>query len=178
VCLLCDYVSQRVVLRPGSSGVRLLLSKLAVQTSSPIPVGSNQRLITSAADNSLEQSLASDAYSRSASQEITHLLWKPKVHYRTLVPIRHNFSKINSNIILQSTLRSLRVVAGISQWYRAGLRAGWSGVRVPAGAQNLSLHHRVHNGSGAHPASYPMGTRGFFPGSKATGAWSWPPTSI
>jgi hypothetical protein len=37
-------------------------------------------------------------------------------------------------------------------------------------AGNFSLHHRVQNGSGAHPASYPMGTRGFFPGGKAAGA--------
>jgi len=35
---------------------------------------------------------------------------------------------------------------------------------------NFSLHHRVQNGSGAHPASYPMGTRGSFPEGKATGA--------
>jgi len=28
-----------------------------------------------------------------------------------------------------------------------------------------------------HPASYPMGTRGSFPGGKATCAWSWPLTS-
>jgi hypothetical protein len=33
-----------------------------------------------------------------------------------------------------------------------------------------ALHHRVQNGSGAHPASYPMGTRGSFPGGKASGA--------
>jgi hypothetical protein len=31
---------------------------------------------------------------------------------------------------------------------------------------------------GAHPASYPMGTRGSFPEDKAVGAWSWPLTSI
>jgi hypothetical protein len=36
-------------------------------------------------------------------------------------------------------------------------------VRFPAGAGNFSLHHRVENGSGAHPATYPMGTRGSFP---------------
>jgi hypothetical protein len=30
--------------------------------------------------------------------------------------------------------------------------------------------HRVQNGSGAHPASYPMGSRGSFPGGKAAGA--------
>jgi len=34
----------------------------------------------------------------------------------------------------------------------------------------VSSYHRVQNGSGAHPASYPMGTRGDFPGDKATGA--------
>jgi hypothetical protein len=51
-----------------------------------------------------------------------------------------------------------------SKWYSAGLRAGWSVVRVPAGTGNFSLHHRVHTGSGAHPASYPMGNRGSFPG--------------
>jgi hypothetical protein len=31
---------------------------------------------------------------------------------------------------------------------------------------NFSLHHSVQNGSGAHPASYPMGTRGSFPGGR------------
>jgi hypothetical protein len=31
-----------------------------------------------------------------------------------------------------------------------------------------TLRHHVQTGSGAHPASYPMGT-----GSKAVGAWSW-----
>jgi hypothetical protein len=51
-------------------------------------------------------------------------------------------------------------------------------VRFPAGDGNFYLHHRVQNGSEAHPASYPMGTRGFFPEGKAAGAWSWPLTSI
>jgi hypothetical protein len=49
------------------------------------------------------------------------------------------------------------------------LRMG-SRVRFPAGAGNVSLHHRVQNGSGAHPASYPVGTGGSFPGGKAAGA--------
>jgi len=39
-----------------------------------------------------------------------------------------------------------------------------SGVRVPTTAGNFSLHHSVRNGSGAHSASYPMDTRGPFPG--------------
>jgi hypothetical protein len=56
----------------------------------------------------------------------------------------------------------------ISQWYSALLRAGWSGVRVPAGAGNFSLHHLVQAGSGPHPASYQKGTRGCFPGVNRT----------
>jgi hypothetical protein len=35
---------------------------------------------------------------------------------------------------------------------------------------NFSLRHRVQTGSGAHSTSYPMGTRGSFPGGKAAGA--------
>jgi hypothetical protein len=46
---------------------------------------------------------------------------------------------------------------GISLGY--GLDDRGSRVRVPAGARNFSLHHRVRNGSWAHPASYPIGTR-------------------
>jgi hypothetical protein len=40
-------------------------------------------------------------------------------------------------------------------------------VRFLEGSGHFSLHHRFQNGSGAHPASYPMGTRGSFPGGKA-----------
>jgi hypothetical protein len=43
---------------------------------------------------------------------------------------------------------------------------------------NFSVHHRVRNGSGAHPASYPISTRGSFPGGIAVGAWSWPLTFV
>jgi hypothetical protein len=42
-------------------------------------------------------------------------------------------------------------------------------VRFPAGAGNFSLHHRVQNGSGAYPDSYPMGTTGYFLGEKWPG---------
>jgi hypothetical protein len=62
--------------------------------------------------------------------------------------------------------------------FRIQLDDQGSGVRFPAGAGNFSFHHSVQNGSGAHPASCPMGTRGSFPGGKAAGAWSWPLTSI
>jgi hypothetical protein len=36
-------------------------------------------------------------------------------------------------------------------------------------AGNFFLHHRVQTGSGAHPASYPMGTTDSLPGGKAVG---------
>jgi hypothetical protein len=51
-----------------------------------------------------------------------------------------------------------------------GLDDRGSRVRLPAGAGNFSLHHLIQNGSGAaHPASYPMGTRGYYPGVKRPG---------
>jgi hypothetical protein len=57
---------------------------------------------------------------------------------------------------------------GIALGY--GLDDRGSRVRFPTGAGNFSHHHRVQNGSGAHPASYPIGTRGTFSGEKAAGA--------
>jgi hypothetical protein len=62
--------------------------------------------------------------------------------------------------------------------YSAGLRAGWSVVRILIEAGNFSHHHRVQTVSGAHPASHPMGIKGSFPGVKAGGVWSWPLTSV
>jgi hypothetical protein len=53
-----------------------------------------------------------------------------------------------------------------------------SGIWFPEVDGNFSLHYLIQNGSGAHPASYPMYTRGSFPGDKAAWAWSWPLTSI
>jgi hypothetical protein len=56
---------------------------------------------------------------------------------------------------------------GIETDYGLDDRMIW--VRMPARAGNFSLHHRVQNGSGAHPASYPMGTKGSFLGGNAAG---------
>jgi hypothetical protein len=53
-----------------------------------------------------------------------------------------------------------------------GLDDRGSRVLFPAGSGNFSLYHRVQNGSGAHPASNPMGTRGSYAGGKAAGACS------
>jgi hypothetical protein len=56
---------------------------------------------------------------------------------------------------------------GIALGY--GLDDRGSRVRFPAEAGNFSLHHRVQTGSGAHPASCPVGVRGSFPGVKRQG---------
>jgi hypothetical protein len=53
---------------------------------------------------------------------------------------------------------------GIALGY--GLDDRGSRVRLPAGAGNFPLHHWVQKSSGAHLASYPMGTRGSFLGVK------------
>jgi hypothetical protein len=49
--------------------------------------------------------------------------------------------------------KSCHVEDIISSRDSARLQAGRSGVRVPAGAGNFSLHHRVQTGHGVHPAS-------------------------
>jgi hypothetical protein len=59
---------------------------------------------------------------------------------------------------------------GIALGY--GLDDRGSKVRFPEGAGKFSLHHRVQNGSRAHPASYSMDTGGSFPGGKAVEASS------
>jgi hypothetical protein len=51
-----------------------------------------------------------------------------------------------------------------------GLNDRGSRVRFSAGGGNFSPHHRVQNGSGAHPASCPIGITGSFLGSKTAGA--------
>jgi hypothetical protein len=79
--------------------------------------------------------------------------------------------KVNLSLCLTEhhTMRTSRDSSvGIALGY--GLDHRGSRVRFPARARNFSLHHRVQNGSGAHPASYPMGTRGSFLGGRAVGA--------
>jgi hypothetical protein len=54
---------------------------------------------------------------------------------------------------------------GIALGYR--LDDWGSRVQFPVVAWNFFLHHCIQNGSRYHLASYPMGTRGSFPGGKA-----------
>jgi hypothetical protein len=55
-----------------------------------------------------------------------------------------------------------RAMIAVSIMLDYGLDNQDSGVRFLVGAGNFSLHHHIQNGSAAHPASYPMGPRGFF----------------
>jgi hypothetical protein len=89
---------------------------------------------------------------------------KPK-EYNSHLHTPRPISNIHFNIILSHSSSSPNWSLSLG----SGLWAGYSRVAVPAGTGNFSLHHRVQNGSGARPASYPMGTRGSFPGGKATG---------
>jgi hypothetical protein len=68
----------------------------------------------------------------------------------------------NANTLRKTNSKSRHSSVGIALGY--GLDDRSSGVRFPTGAANFSLHHRAQNGSGAHPASYPMDNRGSFPG--------------
>jgi hypothetical protein len=67
---------------------------------------------------------------------------------------------------LHNLYKSRDSSVGIALCY--GLDNRGSRFRFPAGAGNFSLH-RVQNGSGAHPASYPTGTRGLSLGVKRPG---------
>jgi hypothetical protein len=77
---------------------------------------------------------------------------------------------------LRDKIRNRYFTSTKYECYSVGIALGYvlddrgSRVRFPVGGGNFSLHHRVQNGSGAHPASYPVDTRGSFPGGKAVGA--------
>jgi hypothetical protein len=75
----------------------------------------------------------------------------------TLASVFPVYLFISVFVFLSSFVLSFRsFLFSLSSIYRLDDRG--SRVRFPAGAGNFSLHHRVQNDSGAHPASYPMGT--------------------
>jgi hypothetical protein len=82
--------------------------------------------------------------------------------------VRFYFHSLHSVKQIRKHVSSRDSSVGITRGY--GLDDWGSRVRFPAAAGNSSLHHRVQNGSGAHPASYPMGSRGSFSGGKAAEA--------
>jgi hypothetical protein len=81
-----------------------------------------------------------------------------------------NFKHLSFDVEYSMFCKSRDSSVGIALGY--GLDDRGSRVRFPAGAGDFSLHHRVQNSSGAHPASYPKVTRGSFPGGEAAGARS------
>jgi hypothetical protein len=97
------------------------------------------------------------------------MVWS--LHSRRQRSVAKNVHQLESGryiiVVIKELLKSRDSSVGIVLGY--GLDNRGSGVRFPAGAGNFSLNHRVQNGSGAHPASYPMGTRYCFPGGKAAG---------
>jgi hypothetical protein len=64
-----------------------------------------------------------------------------------------------------SSYQEPRQLSGITLGY--GLDDRWFESRQGLG--NFSLHHRVQTGSGAHPTSYPVGTKDSFPGVERPG---------
>jgi hypothetical protein len=85
--------------------------------------------------------------------------------------LKQNFTQMRFCFKLTISLMTAKgrdSTVGIALGY--GLDDRRSKVRFPAGDENFSLHHRVQNGSETHPASYPMGTRGYFLGDKSAGA--------
>jgi hypothetical protein len=79
---------------------------------------------------------------------------------------KNETSRIYKILLVERKSRNSSV--GIALGYSLDDRG--SMVRFSAETGNFSLHHRVQNGSGTNPASYPMGTRGSFPEDKATAA--------
>jgi hypothetical protein len=53
-----------------------------------------------------------------------------------------------------------------SIYYEDRLRGWMARVQFLAGVRDFSLLHSIQTDSGAHPAFYPMGTGGSFPGHK------------
>jgi len=117
-----------------------------------------------------------------------------RIHYLSTTPWRRRGSGGIALCILNLDTRWRSVVNftsqpfypwGKSPWYpldrRLGRHHSLSGrggkeKKIPSPAGNRIPV--VQPGSGAHPASHAMGTRGSFLGGKAAGACSWPLTSI
>jgi hypothetical protein len=81
------------------------------------------------------------------------------------VPVRYSLDMRTLRHIPDTTLHTVRIVAIVSECYHNSV---W--VRFPAVLRDFSSLHSFRTGSGAHPASYPTGTGGSFPGNKAAGA--------
>jgi hypothetical protein len=70
---------------------------------------------------------------------------------------------------------SWRTSVGIATSLRAGRQRSVGS--ISGRTRDVSILHNTQTAFGAHPASYPVGTVGYFFGGKSAGAWSWPLTS-
>jgi hypothetical protein len=114
---------------------------------------------------------------KTSSLSLKHLVVSKKA-LRALHVGNKNLSSIGLRTLdtFSSDLEISLNVNGIAQsvWRWA---TGWTAwVRCPVG-KFFFLFYSIQTGSGAHPASYPMDTGGYFPGGRAGGQWSWPFTS-
>jgi hypothetical protein len=98
---------------------------------------------------------------------VAQLVKKFNAFYGTL------FWELSSSSIIIIIITSSSSLNGIALDY--GLYDRWFESRYRLG---IFLQHRAQTGSRTHPASYPMGTRGSYPGRKPAGTLTWPLTSI
>jgi len=104
-------------------------------------------------DNSY--SLAPEIPLFSSNQRINHHYWQRSPQPLQPISLPHNhFFKIDINVILTA-----------ANMY-------------PKRSLPLSLHYHDLTDCIVNPVSYPIGTKGSFPGGKAAGTWSWPFTCI
>jgi hypothetical protein len=100
--------------------------------------------------------------------------WRSRLYgfsalYTTRFYCKSNGDNENVKIIVNFKLGKRDVNCSVSIALVYELEDRDSRVRFPAGAGNLSLHLRVQNGSGAHTASYQIGTRALSLGVKRPG---------
>jgi hypothetical protein len=135
--------------------------------------------------NSIEQSPLSEANSNSAGQEHpTPLLQNPKVHYRVhksppLVTIQSQLNPIDTLIcyllmIYFNNFPSMPKSRDSSACIATSLRTERSGFY--GSISDLGWEFFLTTAFTQHPIKWVSG--GSFPGTKATGAWSWSLTSI
>jgi hypothetical protein len=80
----------------------------------------------------------------------------------------HNFNLFNYTLFfIQLWVKIRRRISSVSIVSDYGLDDRVIGVRSPAETKDFSSILCVQTGSGAHPASYPIGTEGPFHGGKA-----------
>jgi hypothetical protein len=164
--------------RPSSSGSHLVRKFTRYNTSSWAPKSEKDRDFK---NRTSRVSMATDAlFTPSDSQAITNCHYGNQAYFRIILRFSDSqflAFKWKPTTKLCSSARQFNYSHECYRdWVKVGMKIEPYGlddrgsrIRFPAGTGNFSLHHRVQNGSGAHP----MGTRGSFPEGKAAGSWSW-----